>query len=109
MSRLATFTFAAATAVAVGCVDDGGGVMALYGAPAEDAGSLDAGDEGEDAGEPNDDGGAVALYGLPIEAGVDGGTVVDAGPQDDGGAVALYGLPAEGGVQPPYGLPPDAG
>lgn len=108
----------AGAATLLGCGDDDGGSMALYGAPPEDSGmtSTDTGARdsgptpGPDMGPTPDidmgadeDAGMMALYGGPPDAGADmGGDVPaygappeDAGmSMDGGGGMALYGAPA---------------
>ena len=93
-----------------GVVQDGGGGMALYGAPVPtDGGTMES-----------DSGGPIAMYGgpPPVDAGPGpdsgGPSPVDAGsPLDDGGGVGpLYGGPfpadagSEGGPGLRYGAPP---
>jgi hypothetical protein len=101
-----------------GTVQDGGGGMALYGAPVP----TDGGAEPQDSGgpSPSDGGGPIAMYGgpPPVDAGpgTDSGgpSPEDAGsPLDDGGGVGpLYGGPfpadagSEGGPGLRYGAPP---
>lgn len=90
LDRLATFTFAATAASALGIAGcgevlggDPGSVNAMYGlAQIDDAGA----GEGDASGGDVDGGGGIAMYGLP--------RVEDAAaPDDDGSVHAMYGIP----------------
>lgn len=96
LDRLATFTFAATAAAAMGvstldCSTSATSVTPLYGAPVpvEDGGGDAAGKDGS-----IDDGSVNALYGAPV---------LDAASDADDASV-----PDGGSVQPAYGLPVDA-
>lgn len=123
LGRAATFKLGAAAVASattlLGCGDDDGSSMALYGAPPGDSGMTTTDTGARDGGPtpgldmgpmpaldmgpmppvdmgmgPTDDGGMMALYGGPPDASPpppdDGGMSVD----DGGGAVPLYGAPA---------------
>lgn len=136
MKRAAAFAFTATLALA-GCgdsttpapadsaVNDNGGVMPLYGAPADvpatDTPSTDTPATDAPATDaPADTGGMMALYGgPPVDAATPSDASADTGPRDDGSVMALYGaVPAdvaqgdatadigEGGGGVRYGAPP---